>query len=87
MIPDIIEIVNYKQLKNREMEKKKLNEISDNDVQECQSILNLKQIPDSNYAKRTIANMFTKGWLLRDVSGLQIIQVYNYLKDKYELPV
>ena len=65
---------------------KPLNEISDQDTYKCQDILNLNNIPDLKYTKRIIANIFTKGHKLDNISGEQIIKVYNLLKDKYTLP-
>lgn len=66
---------------------KKLNEITNDDVDFCRGILELTAIPDLNYTKRIIARIFTKGWKLEHIEGLKIIKIYNYLKDKYELPI
>jgi len=66
---------------------KKLNEITNEDTIFCQQVLNLNDIPDLNYTKRIIANIFTKGVRLTNIKGMDIIKIYNHLKDKYELPI
>lgn len=66
---------------------KKLNEITDDDVIFCQQVLDLNAVPDLNYTKRIIARIFTEGMRLTHIRGIDIIKIYNHLKDKYELPV
>lgn len=68
-------------------ELKKLNEISDEDIRFCQTVLKLESIPNLYFTKKIVANIFAKGTYLDRVKGLDIIKIYNYLKDKYELPI